>query len=116
MMLINLSIYICHCYLAQDMCEKPLTNSSCLALANWLHDADDTARLERGLEPVGGVVYIGHIDPQAAIFAQEDHSGPLLLIAGCVTDSHHVLNLQRQAMHVKERTWQLLLEETNSLH
>lgn len=116
MMPINLSIYICHCYLAQDMCEKPLTNSSCLALANWLHDADDAARLERGLEPVGGILYIGHIDPQAAIFAQEDHSRPLLLIAGCVTDGHHVLNLQTQAMQVKERTWQLLLEETNSLH
>ena len=115
-MLINLCIYICRRYLARDTSEKSLTNSSCLALANRLHDADDAARLERGLEPVGGILYIGHVDPQAAIFAQEDHSGPLLLIAGCVTDGHHVLNLQRQAMQVKKRTWQLLLEETNSLH
>jgi len=73
--------------------EKSLTDSSCLALADRLHDADDTARLQGGLEPVGGVLHIGHVDPQAAIFAQEDHSSPLLLIAGCVADGHHVLNL-----------------------
>lgn len=115
-MLINLCIYICHRCLTQGMYENSLTNSSCLALANWLHDADDAARLERGLEPVGGILYVGHVDPQAAIFTQEDHSGPLLLIAGCVTDGHHVLNLERRTMQVKERTWQLLLEETNSLH
>ena len=73
--------------------EKSLTDSSCLALADRLHDADDTARLQGGLEPVGGVLHIGHVDPQAAIFTQQDHSSSLLLIAGCVADGHHVLNL-----------------------
>lgn len=94
------------------MSEGFLTDSSCLALANGLHDADDAAGLKRRLEPIGRILYVGHVDPQAAIFTQEDHSGPLLLIAGCVTDGHHVLNLQRRALQVKERTWQVLL----SLH
>lgn len=115
-MLISLCIHICCHYLARDTYEKVLTNGCGLALANWLHDADDTARLERGLEPVGGVLYVGHVDPQAAVFAQKDHGGSLLLVAGCVTDGHHVLNLQKQAARVKERSWQLLTEERNSLH
>lgn len=46
-----------------EILEKSLTDSSCLALADRLHDADDTARLQGGLEPVGGVLHIGHVDP-----------------------------------------------------
>lgn len=48
---------------SHEIQEKSLTDSSCLALADRLHDADDTARLQGGLEPVGGVLHIGHVDP-----------------------------------------------------
>lgn len=73
-----------------------LTNSHRLALAHRLHDADDATRLERRLEPVGRVLHVSHVDSQAAVLTQEDHGSPLLLVAGCVTDSHHVLDLEER--------------------
>lgn len=48
------------------------------------------------MEPVGRVLHVGHVDPQAAVLAQEDHGGPLLLVAGRVPDGHHVLDLEGQ--------------------
>ena len=73
--------------------SQQLTGSGGLALADWLHDADATAGLQRRLQPVGGVVHVGHVDAQAAVLTQQDHGGALLLAAGRVADGHHILDL-----------------------
>lgn len=73
--------------------RKGLTDGSRLALPNRLHYADDTAGLQGRLEPVGGVLHVGHVNAQAAILTQQDHCGPLLLIAGRMPNGNHVLDL-----------------------
>ncbi len=73
-----------------------LTSSSSFALADWLHDTDAAAGLQRGLEPVRGVVHIGHIDSQASVLTEKNHSRTLLLITGCVSDCYHILNLGKE--------------------
>ena len=73
--------------------RRGLTDGGCLALADGLHDADDAAGLQGGLQPVGGVLHVGHVDAQAAVLTQQDHRRPLLLVAGRVPDGHHVLDL-----------------------
>ena len=72
---------------------QPLTGGGGLALADRLHDADATAGLQGGLQPVGGVVHVGHVDAQAAVLTQQDHGCALLLAAGRVADGNHVLDL-----------------------
>ena len=76
-----------------SLLRRGLTDGSCFALSNRFHYADDTAGLQGGLKPVGGVLHIGHVDAQAAILTQQDHRCPLLLIAGRVPDGNHVLDL-----------------------
>lgn len=46
---------------------RGLTDGGCLALSNRFHYADDTAGLQGWLKPVGGVLYVGHVNAQAAI-------------------------------------------------
>lgn len=70
-----------------------LTSSCCFALADRLHDTDATAGLQRGLEPVRGVVNIGHVDSQASILTEKNHGCALLFITGSVSDCYHILNL-----------------------
>ncbi len=71
-----------------------LTGRGCLAFADGFHDADHTARLKGGLEPIGRVLHVGHVYAETAIFTQQYHGGALLLVACCVTDCNHVLNLR----------------------
>ena len=73
-----------------------LTSSSSFALADRLHDTDATAGLQRGLEPVGGVVHSGHVDSQASVLTEKNHGCTLLLITGSVADSDHILNLGKR--------------------
>ena len=73
--------------------RRGLTDGSSLALSHRLHDADDTAGLQGRLEPVGGVLHVGHVNAQAAVLTQQDHGGPLLLVAGRVPNGNHVLDL-----------------------
>lgn len=77
--------------------RNKLTDCSGFALADGFHDTDAAAGLEGGLEPVGGVLHIGHIDPQTSILTQEDHRRPLLVVARRVTYRHHILNLQNKS-------------------
>lgn len=72
---------------------RSLTDCSCFALSNRLHDADDTAGLQGWLQPVGGVLHVGHVNAQAAILTQQNHCCPLLLIAGHMPNGNHVLDL-----------------------
>lgn len=72
---------------------RGLTDGGCLPLSNRLHYADDTAGLQGWLKPIGGVLHVGHVNAQAAILTQQDHSCPLLLVAGRVPNGNHVLDL-----------------------
>lgn len=73
-----------------------LTGSGCFAFTDRFHDADDAAGLQGGLQPIGRVLHVGHVDAQAAVFTEKDHGGALLLVARRVTDRNHVLNLKGQ--------------------
>jgi hypothetical protein len=91
--------YACHglgeCYAhSPQVSRRGLTDCGCFALSNRLHDTDNTARLQGWLEPEGSILHIGHINAQAAILTQQYHGRPLLLIAGCVPNSNHVLDLK----------------------
>lgn len=72
---------------------RGLTDCSCFTLSHRFHDADDTAGLQGWLEPVRGVLHIGHVNAQAAILTQQNHGCPLLFIAGSVPNGNHVLYL-----------------------
>jgi len=45
-----------------------LTWLGCLLLPNGLQHRDDTVGLHGGEHPVFGLIDVGHIDPQAAVF------------------------------------------------
>lgn len=83
----------CHSHSPTSLLRRGLTDGSCFTLANRLHYADHTAGLQGGLKPVGGVLHIGHVNAQAAILTQQNHCCPLLLVAGCVPNGNHVLDL-----------------------
>lgn len=70
-----------------------LTDSSSFAPPDRFHYADDTAGLQGWLKPVGRIFHVGHVNAQAAILTQQDHCCPLLLIASCVPNGNHVLDL-----------------------
>ena len=54
--------------------------------------AHDGVRLERVVHPVVGVVVVGHVDLEAAVFTQQNESRALIRAAR-VTDHNHVLDL-----------------------
>lgn len=83
----------CHPRSPTSLFRRDLTDGSSLALSHRFHDANDTAGLQGRLEPVGGVLHVGHVNAQAAVLTQQDHRGPLLLVAGRVPNGNHVLDL-----------------------